>query len=64
MKVWVIPDGGLTENLNESTVDLAGHQRRVGVLQWHPTAENILASAGFDYMVGYVCVWHCVHVKT
>ncbi|XP_065183916.1 coronin-2B-like [Sycon ciliatum] len=51
VKVWVIPDGGLTENLSESTVDLAGHQRRVGFVQWHPTAENILASAGFDYMV-------------
>jgi hypothetical protein len=32
-------------------VDLRGHQRRVGIVEWHPTAENILFSAGFDYMV-------------
>ena len=47
----MIPDGGLAENLVESAVDLAGHQRRIGSILWHPTANNILASAGFDYVV-------------
>lgn len=54
VKVWVIPDGGLTENLADCAVDLVRHQRRVGIVEWHPTAENILFSAGFDYLV---CVW-------
>jgi len=51
VKVWDIPDAGLTENLNESLVDLEGHQRRVGIVEWHPTAENVLLSAGFDYVI-------------
>eukprot|EP00054_Salpingoeca_dolichothecata_P032470 m.266147 g.266147 ORF g.266147 m.266147 type:complete len:453 (-) comp30123_c0_seq1:31-1389(-) len=51
VKVWEIPDGGLTSNLTEAAVTLMGHQRRVGIVEWHPHAENILASAGFDYMV-------------
>jgi len=51
VKIWEIPDGGLTENLSESLVDLMGHQRRVGLLKWHPLAENIILTAGFDYMV-------------
>eukprot|EP00041_Stephanoeca_diplocostata_P016241 m.319221 g.319221 ORF g.319221 m.319221 type:complete len:461 (+) comp20300_c0_seq2:59-1441(+) len=51
IKVWEVPDGGLTEPLRESLVDLEGHQRRVGIIEWHPTAENILLSAGFDYMI-------------
>ena len=46
VKVWQIPEGGLTKNLEESVVDLLGHQRRVGLVQWHPSALNVLLSAG------------------
>lgn len=51
VKVWEIPQGGLKADLTAPVVDLVGHQRRVGIVEWHPTAENILYSAGFDYMV-------------
>jgi len=30
---------------------LVGHRKKVGIIQWHPSAENVLASAGFDYDV-------------
>ena len=50
-QVWEIPEGGLTENLTECIADLQGHQRRVGIVQWHPTCAEILASAGFDYTI-------------
>nr|XP_022307279.1 coronin-2B-like isoform X2 [Crassostrea virginica] len=49
VKVWSIPEDGLKTNLSEWIVDLHGHKRRVGYIEWHPTAENILLSAGFDY---------------
>lgn len=48
VKVWEIPDGGLTKNLSECVADLVAHQRRVGVIQWHPSAHLILLSAGSD----------------
>ena len=51
MRVWEIPEGGLTEDLKDAVVVLQGHQRRVGIVEWHPTAENLLFSAGFDYVV-------------
>lgn len=51
VKVWQIPEGGLTENLTEAVVTLVGHQRRVGIVEWHPTAEHVLFSAGFDYLI-------------
>ncbi|EGD80680.1 coronin-2B [Salpingoeca rosetta] len=51
VKVWELPEGGLKQDLDEPVVDLRGHQRRVGMVEWHPTAENILFSAGFDYMI-------------
>lgn len=55
VKVWQIPDGGLTRNVTESVVDLIKHQRRVGLVLWHPSAQNILLSAGSD---NNVIIWN------
>lgn len=45
-KVWHIPDGGLTSPMTEAIVTLEGHSKRVGILAWHPSAFNILLTAG------------------
>ena len=55
MKVWQIPDGGITRTMTECVVDLVFHQRRVGIVLWHPSAQNILLSAGSD---NNVCIWN------
>lgn len=44
--MWEIPDGGLTLPLREPVVTLEGHTKRVGIVAWHPTAQNVLLSAG------------------
>ncbi|KAH9630626.1 hypothetical protein HF086_007050, partial [Spodoptera exigua] len=51
VKLWHIPDGGLSMHLTDWLVELHGHKRRVAYIEWHPTAENILLSAGFDYLI-------------
>jgi len=53
VKLWYIPDGGLglASDLTEHLVELQGHRRRVSILEWHPTAENILISAGYDHRI-------------
>lgn len=51
IKVWDIPNGGLTKNLTDCVADLVAHQRRVGALAWHPTAYLVLMSAGSDNKV-------------
>ena len=55
VKVWQIPDGGLHKNMTEPIVDLLKHQRRVGLVLWHPSAQNILLSAGSDNLVS-ICL--------
>ena len=45
IKLWQIPDEGLTSNLDVPVADLSGHLKRVTLLVWHPTAMNVLASA-------------------
>ncbi|XP_014292543.1 coronin-2B isoform X2 [Halyomorpha halys] len=51
IKLWYVPEGGLSSNVTDWIVDLHAHKRRVGYIEWHPTAENIIASVGFDYLV-------------
>ncbi|XP_063065852.1 zinc finger CCCH domain-containing protein 13-like isoform X2 [Engraulis encrasicolus] len=49
--VWQIPENGLTSALSEPVVVLEGHSKRVGIVTWHPTARNVLLSAGCDNVV-------------
>ena len=51
VKVWAIPEGGLTANIETPLVDLHGHSRKVSLLRFHPTAANVLASVGGDNTV-------------
>ncbi|XP_049766575.1 coronin-6 [Schistocerca nitens] len=55
VKVWQIPDGGISRTLTEPVVDLVYHQRRVGLVLWHPTALNVLLTAGSD---NQVAIWN------
>lgn len=56
VKIWLIPDGGLVTNMVDPVVELLAHQRRVGIVVWHPSAHNILLSAGSD---NKIFVWNC-----
>jgi len=51
VKVWDIPEGGLSANISTPVVDLHGHGRKVTFLRFHPTANNVLASASADLTV-------------
>ncbi|XP_035235454.1 coronin-1C-A isoform X2 [Anguilla rostrata] len=53
--VWQIPEHGLTVPLAEPVVVLEGHSKRVGIVTWHPTARNVLLSAGCD---NQVIIWN------
>ncbi|XP_064867259.1 coronin-2B-like [Oncorhynchus nerka] len=60
VRIWEIPEGGLRRNMTEAMMELYGHSRRVGLIEWHPTSSGILFSAGYDYKVlslitGYYC---------
>lgn len=50
-QVWQIPENGLTSPLTEPVVVLEGHTKRVGIITWHPTARNVLLSAGLHHSI-------------
>ncbi|KAK3514492.1 hypothetical protein QTP70_018673, partial [Hemibagrus guttatus] len=41
----------LVTPMSEPVVVLEGHSKRVGIITWHPTARNVLLSAGCDNMI-------------
>mmetsp|Transcript_3711 Transcript_3711/g.10772 ORF Transcript_3711/g.10772 Transcript_3711/m.10772 type:complete len:449 (+) Transcript_3711:159-1505(+) len=51
VKVWRIPDGGLTQNIMDPLVNMAEHQKKVVVVRFHPTADSILATGSADHTV-------------
>lgn len=51
IKVWGIPEAGLTETITQPLVDLHGHGKKVTLLRAHPTASNVLASMSADHLV-------------
>jgi coronin-1B/1C/6 len=51
IKIWGIPQGGLTEQMNNPLQNLSGHKRKVGNIKFHPTANNVLASGGSDFAI-------------
>jgi coronin-1B/1C/6 len=61
IKLWGIPDDweptderGFAKtgpNLTESLTDLVGHRKKVTLLRYHPTANNILLSASADHSI-------------
>lgn len=51
IKLWRIPEGGVTSNISTPLVDLTGHARKVTLLRFHPTASNVLLSTSADQTV-------------
>ena len=54
MKIWSIPEGGLTETITTPLLSLTGHRRKVLGLAFHPTVSTLLASTSSD---GYTKLW-------
>ena len=51
MKIWDVPVCGVRQNLTQARKTLIGHSRRVGLIEWHPTAKDLLLSSAYDYKV-------------
>eukprot|EP00474_Spongospora_subterranea_P009339 CRZ09797.1 hypothetical protein [Spongospora subterranea] len=53
VKISVIPDEGLTDNITEAIVELKGHQKKAAIVHFHPAANNVLASSGYDHVIKF-----------
>ncbi|KAG1654186.1 Coronin-1C [Nymphon striatum] len=44
IKIWQFSEIGIVRAMTEPIVELHGHQKRVGCILWHPTANNVILS--------------------
>lgn len=51
VKLWMIPEGGLTEHVKEDDMSLVGHSKKALSVRWHNSVENLLASSAIDNTV-------------
>lgn len=51
VKVWEIPENGVQSPITEPLISLDYHSKKVGIVSWHPTASNVLLSAGCDNLI-------------
>jgi len=61
VKVWGIPEEGLTETQKDPLLTLEQHTKKVGNILFHPTASNVLLTAGMDHKIN---VWDIENGKT
>ncbi|XP_055540923.1 coronin-7 isoform X3 [Wyeomyia smithii] len=48
VKIWAIPDGGLTEPTNEPEKELVAHSDKIYIIRYHPLAKNVFLTASYD----------------
>jgi len=51
IKLWLIPEEGVTKHITEWDGELKGHQKKVLLIKYHPCAENTLLSTAADNTV-------------
>lgn len=51
IKIWSIPEHGLTSSSEAPSSELNGHAERVIIVQYHPTASSVLTSASTDLTI-------------
>ncbi|XP_039451591.1 coronin-7-like isoform X6 [Culex pipiens pallens] len=48
VKIWAIPEGGLTEPTNEPEKELVAHSDKIYIIRYHPLAKNVFLTASYD----------------
>ncbi|XP_012694253.2 coronin-7 isoform X1 [Clupea harengus] len=51
IRMWLVPEGGLTETLTEPECVLQGHTEKIYSIKFHPHASGLLASSSYDLTV-------------
>jgi len=51
MNIWVIPEGGLKEQVNEPEKKIVAHGDKVSIIKFNPIAQGIIATAAYDFSI-------------
>jgi len=48
VNINAFPADGLTDNVTSPEISITGHKKKVGLIKFHPAANNVIASASYD----------------
>ncbi|KAM9843793.1 coronin-7-like isoform 2-T2 [Aulostomus maculatus] len=51
IRLWQVPEGGLSETLTEPEIILQGHLEKIYSIKFHPLASGLLVSSSYDLTV-------------
>jgi WD40 repeat protein len=51
IKLWVIPEEGITKDVSECDAELRGHAKKLILSRFHPSSDYTMASCGADNTV-------------
>lgn len=51
VKIWTVPEGGLSEATNTPEAVLQAHMEKIYCLKFHPLASDILATTSYDMTI-------------
>lgn len=51
IKIWLIPDEGITHDVSECDAELRGHSKKLILSKFHPSSDYTLASCALDNTV-------------
>jgi len=51
MNIWMIPDGGITAQINEPDQKIVAHGDKTSIIKFNPIAEGVVATAAYDYSI-------------
>jgi coronin-1B/1C/6 len=54
VKLWNIPEEGITKDISQSDAELRGHSKKLMFAKFHPSSDYTMATSGLD---GTVRVW-------
>lgn len=60
VRLWQIPQGGLTEDVTHEQIKYTGHHKKVGILHFNPSVSEVIASASQDNTVQ---VWNILSTQ-
>lgn len=51
IKLWVIPEEGIQNDVTDSDAELRGHAKKITLFKFHPGADMTIGSTGADNTV-------------
>ena len=58
VRIWRIPEGGLTKDIDEPALKISAHSQRINIVAFHPLAKDVLITTAAEYPESTIKYWN------